>query len=186
MNQESPLVNERGASKQRLGKYYKRSEARQAAFDYIQALLSPVERKNGWQMSEQVGYNNPYRFQNLLGRASWDDYDVPMLIPQFQATGLELPLDMWGTKPKKRFLTKTFGFYQVDYKFTQLFSDPMKLCILYPKAAIEVNCSTDLNTPLSYLLGVIYAKRWLSRMWQSECAIKIWVDMNWAAEQAQW
>ena len=56
---------------QRLGKYYKRSETRVAAFDYIQALLSRVERKNGWQMSEQVGYNNPYRFQNLLGRASW-------------------------------------------------------------------------------------------------------------------
>ena len=58
---------------QRLGKYYKRSEAKVAAFDYIQALLSPVQRKNGWQMSEQVGYKNPYRFQNLLGRASWDE-----------------------------------------------------------------------------------------------------------------
>ena len=58
---------------QRLGKYYKRSEARVAAFDYIQALLSPVERKNGWQMWEQVGYENPYRFQNLLGRASWEE-----------------------------------------------------------------------------------------------------------------
>lgn len=58
---------------QRLGKYYKRTEARGAAFDYIQALLSTVERKNGWQMSEQVGYDNPYRFQNLLGRASWDE-----------------------------------------------------------------------------------------------------------------
>lgn len=58
---------------QRLGKYYKRTEARIVAFDYIQALLSPVERKNGWQMSEQVGYKNPYRFQNLLGRASWDE-----------------------------------------------------------------------------------------------------------------
>ena len=57
---------------QRLGKYYARSEARQAAFDYIQALLCPVERKNGWQMAEQVGYANPYRFQHLLGRAQWD------------------------------------------------------------------------------------------------------------------
>jgi len=40
---------------QRLGKYYARSEARLAAFDYIQALLCPVERKNGWQMAQQVG-----------------------------------------------------------------------------------------------------------------------------------
>ncbi|WP_019505908.1 hypothetical protein [Pleurocapsa sp. PCC 7319] len=43
----------------RLSKHYKRSEAKVAAFDYIQALLSPIERKNGWQMSEQVGYKNP-------------------------------------------------------------------------------------------------------------------------------
>ena len=32
-----------------------------------------MERKNGWQMSEQVGDENPYRFQNLLGRASWSE-----------------------------------------------------------------------------------------------------------------
>lgn len=43
-----------------------------AACDYIQALLCPVERKNGWQMSEQVGYANPYRLQHLLGRAQSD------------------------------------------------------------------------------------------------------------------
>ena len=32
---------------QRVGKYYARAEARQTAFDYIQALMCPVERKNG-------------------------------------------------------------------------------------------------------------------------------------------
>lgn len=48
------------------------SEARLAAFDYIQALVSSVEGKNGWQMAEQVGYANPYRFQHLLGRAQWN------------------------------------------------------------------------------------------------------------------
>ncbi|MDV2997079.1 MAG: hypothetical protein N4J56_006784 [Chroococcidiopsis sp. SAG 2025] len=54
------------AFQQKLGKHFARSEARLAAYDYIQALLSPVERKNGWQMAEQVGYSNPYRFQHLL------------------------------------------------------------------------------------------------------------------------
>jgi SRSO17 transposase len=57
---------------QKLGKNFARAEARRAAFDYIQALLSQVERKNGWQMAEQVGYANPYRFQHLLGRAQWN------------------------------------------------------------------------------------------------------------------
>lgn len=56
----------------RLGQYFARAEVRQTAFDYLQALLSPVSRKNGWQMAEQVGHKAPYRFQHLLGRARWD------------------------------------------------------------------------------------------------------------------
>ena len=56
----------------RIGQHFSRSEARNSAFAYLQALLSPVERKNGWQMAEQAGHNNPYRFQHLLGRAQWD------------------------------------------------------------------------------------------------------------------
>lgn len=56
----------------RIGQHLARAEARQTAFDYLQALLSPVERKNGWQMAEQVGHKAPYRFQHLLGRARWD------------------------------------------------------------------------------------------------------------------
>lgn len=55
----------------RIGQYFARSETRQTACDYLQALLSPVERKNGWQMAEQVGHQTPYRFQHLLGRARW-------------------------------------------------------------------------------------------------------------------
>ncbi len=38
--------------------------------------LCPVERKNGWQMAEQVGYTNPYRLQHLLGRARWDEEQI--------------------------------------------------------------------------------------------------------------
>jgi SRSO17 transposase len=56
----------------RIGQYFARSEARQSAFDYLQALMSPVARKNGWQMAEQVGHQTPYQFQHLLGRAQWD------------------------------------------------------------------------------------------------------------------
>lgn len=56
----------------RIGQHLSRAEVRQTAFDYLQALLSPVSRKNGWQMAEQVGHKAPYRFQHLLGRARWD------------------------------------------------------------------------------------------------------------------
>lgn len=68
---------------QKLGKHFVRAEARQAGFNYIQALLSPVERKNGWQMAEQAGYSNPYRLQHLLGRVHWDADAVCAEIRQY-------------------------------------------------------------------------------------------------------
>jgi SRSO17 transposase len=57
---------------ERIGPYFARSEARARARDYLVGLLSPVERKNGWQLAEQVGNQTPYGIQNLLGRAQWD------------------------------------------------------------------------------------------------------------------
>lgn len=74
-----------------MGQYFARSEARQSAFDYLQALMSPVERKNGWQMAEQVGHKAPYQFQHLLGRAQWDADEVTQEVRQYitQALGQE-------------------------------------------------------------------------------------------------
>jgi SRSO17 transposase len=57
---------------ERIGPHFARTEARLRARDYLQGLLSPVERKNGWQLAEQVGNQTPYGIQNLLGRAQWD------------------------------------------------------------------------------------------------------------------
>ena len=73
---------------QRLSPYFARSEARQAAFNYIQALLSPVERKNGWQIAEQVGNANPYRVQHLLGRAQWDAEKLGQEVRQYGVAGI--------------------------------------------------------------------------------------------------
>ena len=42
------------------------------AWAYIRGLLSPVERKNGWQLAEVNGDATPYGVQHLLGRARWD------------------------------------------------------------------------------------------------------------------
>lgn len=57
---------------ERIGPHFARSEARIRARDYLIGLLSPVERKNGWQLAEQVGNQTPYGIQNFLGRAQWD------------------------------------------------------------------------------------------------------------------
>ena len=39
----------------RIAPRFRRAEPRQWARRYLQALLGPVERKNGWQIAEQVG-----------------------------------------------------------------------------------------------------------------------------------
>src|SRR5499425_1241354 len=52
--------------------HFARREARRHAWAYIRGLLSPVERKNGWQLAEVNGDATPYGLQHLLGRARWD------------------------------------------------------------------------------------------------------------------
>jgi SRSO17 transposase len=52
--------------------HYRRREGRRRAWAYIRGLLSPVERKNGWQLAEVHGDATPYGLQHLLGRARWD------------------------------------------------------------------------------------------------------------------
>jgi SRSO17 transposase len=39
---------------------------------YLRVLLSPVARKNGWQVAEEAGEATPYGMQHLLDRAKWD------------------------------------------------------------------------------------------------------------------
>ena len=47
------------------GRFY-RSEPRWRALEYLKGLLSPVERKNGWQLAEQAGDAMPDGVQRLL------------------------------------------------------------------------------------------------------------------------
>jgi SRSO17 transposase len=52
--------------------HFARREARRHAWASIRGLLSPVERKNGWQLAAVNGDATPYGLQHLLGRACWD------------------------------------------------------------------------------------------------------------------
>jgi SRSO17 transposase len=61
---------------ERMGPRFLRSEPRRQALAYLQGLLSPVERKNSWQLAEQAGDPGPHRFQHLLGRAIWEADEV--------------------------------------------------------------------------------------------------------------
>jgi SRSO17 transposase len=57
---------------ERIGPRFARSEQRQRVRRYVEGLLSPVERKNGWQLAEQAGEARPYGMQRLLAGAKWN------------------------------------------------------------------------------------------------------------------
>jgi SRSO17 transposase len=56
----------------RVGPRFARAEQRQRVLLSLQGLLSPLERKNGWQLAEAAGEANPYGMHELISRAKWD------------------------------------------------------------------------------------------------------------------
>jgi SRSO17 transposase len=60
----------------RIGARFARSETRDRVRAYLVGLLSPVQRKNAWQLAEQIGEDAPYGVQHLLGRSDWDPDEV--------------------------------------------------------------------------------------------------------------
>ncbi len=56
----------------RVAARFGRAEPRRRVRAYVAGLLSPVERKNGWQLAEQAGEATPTGMQRLLAGAKWD------------------------------------------------------------------------------------------------------------------
>jgi SRSO17 transposase len=57
----------------RFGRLFARSEPRRQAGRYLEGLLGPVERKNGWQLAEHLGDARPWRTQRVLSHVLWDE-----------------------------------------------------------------------------------------------------------------
>ncbi len=60
----------------RIGPRFRRAEARLRAGRFLQGLLATVERKNGWQLAEELGEHGPRGVQRLLGEADWEEEAV--------------------------------------------------------------------------------------------------------------
>jgi SRSO17 transposase len=58
---------------QSIASCFARPEPRQHALLYLQAILSDIPRKNGWQIAEHARLAHPYGIQRLLSRAVWDE-----------------------------------------------------------------------------------------------------------------
>ena len=80
---------------------FPRSEPHERATAYLRGLLSPVERKNSWQLAEAAGAAKPYGFQHLLGRAEWSADEVrddlrAYVVEHFNDTKAVLVIDETG------------------------------------------------------------------------------------------
>jgi SRSO17 transposase len=60
----------------RIGSHFGRAEVRTRVGRYLQGLLAAVERKNGWQMAEELAEANAHGVQRLLEEANWDEEAV--------------------------------------------------------------------------------------------------------------
>src|ERR687889_1155638 len=89
----------------------RRVEARRRARAYLQGLLCPVERKNGWQLAEHAGDRTPDGVQDFLARMRWDADPVrddlrAYVVAQLGDTEAVLVLDETGFVKKG---TKSVG-----------------------------------------------------------------------------
>src|SRR6266568_3405713 len=57
----------------RIAPRFRRAEVRSRARHFLEGLLAPIERKNGWQMAQELGEHGPRGVQRLLGEADWDE-----------------------------------------------------------------------------------------------------------------
>ena len=76
----------------RLRPHFARPEAHQHALRYLQAVLSDIPRKNGWQIAEQARQARPYGIQRLLSAAVWDQDAVRDDLRALVTASLRAPL----------------------------------------------------------------------------------------------
>jgi SRSO17 transposase len=78
-NNRSPLVNgaqELAALHVRIAAHFQRAEVRERARHFLEGLLGRVERRNGWQLAQELGESGPQGVQRLLNAAHWDEEAV--------------------------------------------------------------------------------------------------------------
>jgi SRSO17 transposase len=77
----------------RFAPHFYRREYRQRSAHYLRALLSPVARKNGWQLAEAMGEADPNGAQRLLFGARWDETAVVAALQQVVMERFGDPVD---------------------------------------------------------------------------------------------
>src|SRR5260370_11471077 len=69
-------AQELAALQGRIGHHFRRAEVRERVGRFLRGLLSGVERKNGWQLAEELEESGPEGVEGLLNAADWDEEGV--------------------------------------------------------------------------------------------------------------
>lgn len=115
---------------------------------------------------------------------SADDWGIPLLDINMQATALDQPWAIWGATSRKARMSGTWLFYTEDYRYEALWTDPAPVLATDCINAVEPNFSCYENMPAAVALWQIYRKRWIARWWQSR-GVRVIVDLNVAVNHAQ-
>jgi hypothetical protein len=114
---------------------------------------------------------------------SSNEYGVPDLLLEYQATSIPLPFVRWGRETRKSRMRGTWHFYTADERFESLRKRPQHLTGSACLSAVEPNFSVLPHTPRAVALMQTFRKRWLARTWQSY-GVRVLVDLNVAEEHA--
>jgi SRSO17 transposase len=68
---KATLERELAGLMEKIGICYADKRGYEHAMKYIMGLLSPIERKNGWQLAQVRGDKTPYAVQQFLFRGRW-------------------------------------------------------------------------------------------------------------------
>ncbi len=118
-----------------------------------------------------------YRMIGDFVYPSDNEYDIPVLLKDNMPVHLELPVEPWGAEARYKKMMSTYHFYTDDYRFEQLFKNPVLLLQSGCKAVVEPNCSVHDQTPRAFAIYQTFRKRYLCRYLQ-ECGMQVWVDLN--------
>ena len=114
-----------------------------------------------------------------------NEYQIPTLLADNQPVHVELPLAPWGAEGRYKKGITTYHFYVDDYRFEQLFKNPILLLQSGCRAVVEPNVSIHDQTPVAIALYQIYRKRYLARYLQ-ECGLQVWADLNVSPHLERW
>jgi hypothetical protein len=108
---------------------------------------------------------------------SSNEFDVPALRLDMQATEIPTPVLPWGAISRSRAMLGTFHFYTHDHRFSAFLKNPRQILETGSTVCVEPNISVFEQTPRWEVIHAIGRKRAVAAHLQS-LGVRVLVDLN--------